>query len=187
MVLVASIMNHDRYDDSYIRGILNTVKTIAMVGASAKDNRPSYFAFKYLAERGYNMIPVNPGLGGKELLGRKIYGRLSEVREPIDMVDIFRASKYALPEQVLAGEARIDRDHPVAALEQVLEGEIARPVVLRRRADHRDGLHGVEDAADIAVVVIVVIHDACLGASYGRQAGQGPARGDQTKDGAFSA
>jgi predicted CoA-binding protein len=91
------IMNHDRYDDSYIRGILNTVKTVAMVGASAKDNRPSYFAFKYLAERGYNMIPINPGLGGKELLGRKIYARLSEVPEPIDMIDIFRASKYALP------------------------------------------------------------------------------------------
>ena len=90
-------MNHDNYDDSYIRGILNTVKTIAMVGASAKDNRPSYFAFKYLAERGYNMIPINPGLGGKELLGRRIYGRLAEVPEPIDMVDIFRASKHALP------------------------------------------------------------------------------------------
>ena len=55
-------MNHDTYPDSYIRGILNTVKTIAMVGASAKDNRPSYFAFKYLLERGYRMIPVNPGL-----------------------------------------------------------------------------------------------------------------------------
>ena len=90
-------MNHDQYDDSYIRGILNTVKTIAMVGASAKDNRPSYFAFKYLMERGYNMIPINPGLGGRELLGRKIYGRLAEVPEPIDMVDIFRASKYAVP------------------------------------------------------------------------------------------
>jgi len=97
MMLMGSIMNHDAYDDSYIRGILNTVKTIAMVGASAKDNRPSYFAFKYLGERGYNMIPINPGLAGKELLGRKIYGRLSEVPEPIDMVDIFRASNYALP------------------------------------------------------------------------------------------
>jgi len=90
-------MNHDRYDDSYIRGILNTVKTIAMVGASAKDNRPSYFAFKYLSERGYTMIPINPGLAGKDLLGRKIYANLSEVPEPIDMVEIFRASNYALP------------------------------------------------------------------------------------------
>jgi len=89
-------MNHDHYDDGYIRGILNTVKTIAMVGASAKDNRPSYFAFKYLLERGYNMIPINPGLAGQELLGRKIYAKLADVPEPIDMVDIFRASQYAL-------------------------------------------------------------------------------------------
>jgi predicted CoA-binding protein len=90
-------MHHDNYDDSYIRGILNTVKTIAMVGASEKDNRPSYFAFKYLLERGYNMIPVNPGQAGHEMLGRKVFAKLSDVPEPIDMVDIFRASQYALP------------------------------------------------------------------------------------------
>jgi predicted CoA-binding protein len=90
-------MNHDQYDDGYIRGILNTVKSIAMVGASNKDIRPSYFVFKYLLERGYNMIPVNPGLAGKELLGRKIYATLADIPEPVDMIDIFRASKYALP------------------------------------------------------------------------------------------
>jgi len=90
-------MNHDQYDDSYIRGILNTVKTIAMVGASNKDNRPSYFAFKYLLERDYSMIPVNPGQAGKELLGRRIYARLADIPEPVDMIDIFRASQYALP------------------------------------------------------------------------------------------
>jgi hypothetical protein len=90
-------MNHDSYPDSYIRGILNTVKTIAMVGASAKENRPSYFAFKYLLERGYRMIPVNPGQAGKDILGQKIYARLTDIPEPIDMVDIFRASPYALP------------------------------------------------------------------------------------------
>jgi predicted CoA-binding protein len=97
MVPLDGTMNHDSYPDSYIRGILNTVKTIAMVGASAKDNRPSYFAFKYLLERGYRMIPVNPGLAGKELLGQRIYARLAEIPEPIDMVDVFRASQYALP------------------------------------------------------------------------------------------
>jgi len=90
-------MSHDAYPDSYIRGILNTVKTIAMVGASEKDNRPSYFAFKYLLERGYRMIPVNPGHAGETMLGRKVYARLSDIPEPIDMVDIFRASKYVLP------------------------------------------------------------------------------------------
>src|SRR5215218_10466734 len=90
-------MNHDSYPDAYIRGILNTVKTIAMVGVSPKENRPSYFAFKYLLERGYRMIPVNPGQAGKELLGQKFYAKLSDIPEPIDMVDVFRASQYALP------------------------------------------------------------------------------------------
>src|SRR5260221_5513755 len=88
-------MNHDNYPDSYIRGILNTVKSIAMVGISPKDNRPSYFAFKYLLERGYRMIPVNPGQAGKDILGQKVYAKLSEIPEPVDMVDIFRASQFA--------------------------------------------------------------------------------------------
>ena len=90
-------MSHESYDDTYIRGILNTVKTIAMVGVSPKDSRPSYFAFKYLLERGYHMIPVNPGQAGKEILGRKVYVRLSDIPEPVDMVDIFRASPFVLP------------------------------------------------------------------------------------------
>jgi uncharacterized protein len=89
-------MNHDNYPDSYIRGILNTVKSIAMVGISPKDNRPSYFAFKYLLERGYRMIPVNPGQAGKEILGQKVYAKLADIPDPVDMVDIFRASQYAL-------------------------------------------------------------------------------------------
>ena len=90
-------MNHDSYSDSYIRGILNTVKTIGMVGASEKENRPSYFAFKYLLERGYTMIPVNPGHAGEQMLGQRIYARLADIPVPVDMVDIFRASQYALP------------------------------------------------------------------------------------------
>jgi predicted CoA-binding protein len=90
------MMNHDTYPDAYIRGILNTVKTIAMVGLSPKDNRPSYFAFKYLLERGYHMIPVNPGQAGKDILGQKVYAKLADIPEPVDMVDIFRASQYAL-------------------------------------------------------------------------------------------
>jgi uncharacterized protein len=88
-------MNHDSYDDSYIRGILNTVKTIAMVGASANPVRPSYFVFKYLMERGYRMIPVNPGLAGKDLLGQRAFATLLDITEPVDMVDIFRASQFA--------------------------------------------------------------------------------------------
>jgi hypothetical protein len=89
-------MNHDSYPDSYIRGILNAVKAIAMIGASEKENRPSYFAFKYLLERGYTMIPVNPGHDGHTMLGQRIYARLSDIPVPVDMVDIFRGSQYAL-------------------------------------------------------------------------------------------
>jgi predicted CoA-binding protein len=87
-------MNHDNYSDQYIRGILNTVKTIAIVGVSPKNIRPSYFVFKYLLERGYRMIPVNPGQAGSELLGQKVYARLADIPEPIDMVDIFRSSEH---------------------------------------------------------------------------------------------
>jgi uncharacterized protein len=90
-------MNHDQYPDTTIRGILNTVKTVAMVGFSPKENRPSYFVFKYLLERGYQVFPVNPGQAGKEALGRKIYTSLPEIPEPIDMVDIFRASAFVMP------------------------------------------------------------------------------------------
>lgn len=101
-------MDHASYNDVYIRGILNTVKSIAMVGISPKENRPSYFAFKYLLERGYNMIPVNPGQAGKEILGRRVYARLSDIPEPVDMIDVFRASQHVPPivEEALAMNPR---------------------------------------------------------------------------------
>ena len=101
-------MDHDTYPDSYIRGILNTVKTIAMVGISPKDVRPSYFAFKYLLERGYRMIPVNPGQVGGDILGQPVYARLADIPEPVDMIDVFRAPQYALPivEEALALKPR---------------------------------------------------------------------------------
>ncbi|TIU07294.1 MAG: CoA-binding protein, partial [Mesorhizobium sp.] len=85
-------MNHDAYDNAYIAGILNSVKTIAMVGASANDVRPSYFVLKYLLAKGFSVFPINPGQAGKEILGRTVYARLADLPEPVDMVDIFRAS-----------------------------------------------------------------------------------------------
>lgn len=88
-------MTHDSYPDAYIRGILDDVKTIAMVGASAKPVRPSYFAMKYLLDKGYEVIPVNPGQAGNDILGRRVYGSLSEIPGAVDMVDIFRASDAA--------------------------------------------------------------------------------------------
>lgn len=88
-------MKHDSYPDAYILGILNSVRTIAMVGASAKWNRPSYFVMKYLQEKGYRVIPVNPGQAGKEILGEKAYASMAEIPEPFQMVDVFRASEAA--------------------------------------------------------------------------------------------
>jgi uncharacterized protein len=89
-------MNHDSYPDNYIREILNGVKSIAMVGASPVDVRPSYFAFKYLAQRGYELIPVNPGHVGKSLLGRPFVASLLDIDRPIDMIDIFRNSSHVM-------------------------------------------------------------------------------------------
>jgi uncharacterized protein len=101
-------MNHDSYPDSYIREILRSVKTIAMVGVSANEARPSYIAFKYLLGRGYKMIGVNPGLAGQTLLGAPIFAALADIPEPLDMVDIFRNSQAAGPivDQALARDPK---------------------------------------------------------------------------------
>jgi len=90
-------MNHDSYSDEYIRDILSSVKTIAMVGASPKYVRPSYFVLKYLLEKGFDVIPINPGQAGGEILGQKAYASLSDIPHSIDMVDIFRNSDAAGP------------------------------------------------------------------------------------------
>jgi predicted CoA-binding protein len=89
-------MNHDAYRDGYIRDILARYRTIAMVGASARTSRPSYFAMKYLKQKGFRVIPVNPGQVGKEILGEKVYASLAEIEEPVDIVNIFRGSEAAL-------------------------------------------------------------------------------------------
>lgn len=88
-------MDHERYDDAYLRGILRGVKTIAMVGASPNWNRPSYFAMTYLQGKGYRVIPVNPGVAGQTILKETVYARLADVPAPVDMVDIFRNSEAA--------------------------------------------------------------------------------------------
>ena len=87
----------DRYDDLYLRRILRETKTIAMVGLSANWNRPSYFAAKYLLDRGYKVMPVNPAAKGQEILGQKVHGSLDELPVKADMVDIFRNSEAAGP------------------------------------------------------------------------------------------
>jgi len=88
-------VNHDNYDDKYILDVLKDAKIVAMVGASANWNRPSFFAMKYMQQKGFRVIPVNPGIAGKEILGETVAARLDEIQDPIDMVDIFRNSEAA--------------------------------------------------------------------------------------------
>jgi len=89
------MMNHDSYSIDYIRDILRSVRTIALVGATDNDRRASNFVLRYLLDKGYEVTPVNPGLAGQELLGRKVYASLSDIPHTLDMVDIFRNSQAA--------------------------------------------------------------------------------------------
>lgn len=88
-------IDHNFYDDDYIRNILTTVKTIAVVGASPKQTRPSYIVVQYLISKGYDVIPVNPGHGGRLICGVKTCATLSDIDRSVDMVDIFRNSTAA--------------------------------------------------------------------------------------------
>ena len=80
------------YTDDHLRMILECTRTIAVVGVSANQVRPSYFVARYLGLKGYRVIPVNPGLAGQTLLGETVYADLAEVPDDVDMVDIFRRS-----------------------------------------------------------------------------------------------
>jgi len=88
-------MNHDSYADSDLRAILASVRRIAVVGASPKPERPSHYVMRFLLERGYDCVPVNPGRAGGTILGRGVHARLADIAEPVDMVDIFRRSEEA--------------------------------------------------------------------------------------------
>lgn len=88
-------MQHDTYPDSYIRGILGEVKTIALVGASNKEDRPSYRVMKYMQDHGFRVIPVNPGMAGQKILGETVYESLNAIPEQFEMVDVFRNSDAA--------------------------------------------------------------------------------------------
>jgi uncharacterized protein len=86
---------HDTYPDELIRSILSSNKVIAMVGASDNPARPSFLVQKYLLERGYTVVPVNPGKAGAEFNGQRVYAKLSDIPFPVDMIDIFRSSEAA--------------------------------------------------------------------------------------------
>ena len=145
-------MSHTSYSDAYIAGILGEARTIAMVGASATSNRPSYFAMKYLLAKGYRVIPVNPGQAGQEILGQRVYAALADVPGPVDIVDIFRSSAAAL--EVVREAIR-------------LKDELGIKVVWMQL-----GVRNDEAAAEAEAAGLQVVMNRCPKIEYGRLSGE---------------
>ena len=103
-MVFAEVMNHTSYSDIYLRQILTVTKTIALVGASSNAARPSHGVMRFLLARGFKVTPINPGLAGQELLGQKVYGKLSEIDHAVDLIDVFRNSDQVsgLVDEILA-------------------------------------------------------------------------------------
>ncbi|NOC91384.1 MULTISPECIES: CoA-binding protein [unclassified Ruegeria] len=119
------------YSDQHLRTILQRTKSVAVVGVSMNPVRPSYYVARYLSLKGFNVIPVNPGHAGKDLFGQRVRGSLSEISEPVDMVDIFRRSESVPPIVDEALEAfpslgtiwmQIGVEHPEAAAKAKARG-----------------------------------------------------------------
>ena len=136
------------YDDAYIRGILKRVKTIAAVGMSANDIRPSYFAMLYLQQKGYRMIPVNPRYAGQQILGETVVASLDDLQAPPDMVQVFRKAEEA----------------PAAVDEAIRAG--AQVVWLQL------GIRSDDAAAKALAAGLDVVMDRCPKIEYGRLFGE---------------
>jgi len=139
-------VNHKAYPDSYLRDILTSVRTIAVVGASPRRERPSHRVMAYLQRHGYRAIPVNPNAVGSKINGETVYRRLADIPEPIDMVDVFRASQYA--PQVVA-EALTLKPRP-----QVIWMQL--------------GVRNDEAAAAAEAAALKVVMNRCPKIEYGR-------------------
>jgi predicted CoA-binding protein len=141
---------HDRYDDAMVRDVLRSVRTIAVVGASNNPVRPSFIVVKYLKERGYDVLPVNPGLAGDTILGLPVFARLADIERPIDMVEVFRNS-----------EAAVGVTDEALALEPL-------PKVLWMQL----GVRNDEAAARAEAKHLTVIMNRCPKIEYGRMSGE---------------
>lgn len=145
-------MNHDSYPDSYIAGILQSVRVFALVGASANPARPSFFVTRYLLSKSYQVHPVNPGLAGQQILGQQVYASLAEVPAPVDVVDIFRNAEAAL---------QITR----AAIE--LKEKLQIKVIWMQLGVRNDTAAAEAEAAGLQVVM-----NRCPKIEYGRLSGE---------------
>ena len=143
-------MSDPGYSDSHIRNVLDSVKTVAVVGASPKDVRPSYFVVRYLISKGYEVYPVNPGHAGREILGRPVFASLSDIPVPIDMVDIFRSSE--------AAAGIVDEALALDPLPKVIWMQL--------------GVCNEEAAAKAEAAGLTVIMNRCPKIEYGRLSGE---------------
>lgn len=139
-----------RYSDALIAGILRRVRTIAMVGASPNWKRPSNFAMKYLQEKGYRVIPVNPraAAAGASILGERAHASLAEVPAPVEMVDVFRSSEAALETTREAIRLRVEKGFKVVWMQL--------------------GVRNDEAAAEAEDAGLTVIMNRCPKIEYGR-------------------
>lgn len=145
-------MSHDNYSDDEIAQVLSDARILAFVGASANTSRPSYFAMKYLLGKGYQVIPVNPGAAGKEILGQKVYGTLAGLEGSVDVIDIFRNSEAALG---ITREAIAVKDR------------LGLKVIWMQL-----GVRNDEAAAEAEAAGLKVIMNRCAKIEYGRLSGE---------------
>jgi predicted CoA-binding protein len=140
------------YDDAVLRRILRETRVLAMVGASPNWVRPSNFAMKYLQGKGYRVIPVNPRAAGTTILGETVYGDLADVPDPVQVVDVFRASDAAgeVVDQAIALKDRLG----------------IRTVWLQL------GVRNDAAAARATAAGVTVVMDRCVKIEYGRLFGE---------------
>ncbi len=143
-------MNHDSYSESYIRSILSTVRTVAVVGASTNPARASNIVVRYLTGKKYRVYPVNPAYAGEEILGQMTYASLAEIPGPIDLVDVFRRPE-AVPDLV----------------EEALALEPRPKVIWMQLSVRHDAAAARAEAAGVSVVM-----NRCVKIEYGRLSGE---------------
>ncbi|MEX0310627.1 MAG: CoA-binding protein [Tateyamaria sp.] len=140
----------ESYTDAHLRDVLKRTKTVAVVGVSTNPIRPSYYVARYLDLKGYTVVPVNPVYAGATLFGRTVQANLSDIDEPVDMVDIFRRSD-AVPEIV---------EDAMAALPQL------QTIWMQIGVEHPEAANKARDAG------LTVIQNRCPKIEYQRLFGE---------------
>ena len=145
-------MSQDRYSDEVLAQVLSDARVFAFVGASGNTSRPSYFAMKYLLGKGYQVIPINPGIAGKKILGQTAYATIADLDGPVDVIDIFRNSEAALAitRQAIA-----------------LKDKLGLKVIWMQL-----GVRNDEAAAEAEAAGLKVVMNRCAKIEYGRLSGE---------------